>query len=76
MMAGSNSTAPQQRRGGVGRMARENESGTQKVVWPTRKELINYTIVVFVTVVFISALIGIVDAIFSELFQLLMRVVG
>ena len=76
MMAGSNSTAPQQRLGGVGRMAREMKAELKKVVWPTRKELINYTIVVFVTVVFISALIGIVDAIFSELFQLLMRVVG
>mgnify|MGYP000358609046 FL=1 len=57
-------------------MAREMKAELKKVVWPTRKELINYTIVVFVTVVFISALIGIVDAIFSELFQLLMRVVG
>lgn len=76
MMAGSNSTALQQRRGGVGRMAREMKAELKKVVWPTRKELINYTIVVFVTVVFVAALIGVVDAIFSELFQLLMRVVG
>lgn len=75
MMAGSNSTAPQ-RRGGVGRMAREMKAELKKVVWPTKKELINYTIVVFLTVVFIAALIGIVDAIFGELFQLLMRVVG
>lgn len=36
MMAGSNSTAPQ-RRGGVGRMAREMKAELKKVVWPTKK---------------------------------------
>lgn len=30
MMAGSNSTAPQQRRGGVGRMAREMKAELKK----------------------------------------------
>lgn len=75
MMAGSNSTV-QQRKGGVGRLGREMKAELKKVVWPTRKELINYTIVVFVTVVFMAALIGIVDAIFGELVQLLMHIVG
>lgn len=75
MMAGSNSTV-QQRKGGIGRLAREMKAELKKVVWPTKKELINYTIVVFVTVVFMAALIGAVDAIFGKLIELLMHVVG
>ena len=75
MMAGSNSTV-QQRKGGIGRLSREMKAERKKVVWPTKKELINYTIVVFVTVVFMAALIGAVDAIFGKLIELLMHVVG
>lgn len=74
-MAGSNSTV-QQRRGGAGKFFREMKAELKKVVWPTKKELINYTIVVFVTVIFIAVLIGVVDGIFSKLFELLMHLVG
>lgn len=74
-MAGSNSNV-QQRRGGFGRIFREMKAELKKVVWPTKKELINYTVVVFITVLFMSALIGVVDAIFSQLMQLLMHLVG
>ena len=74
-MAGSNSNV-QQCRGGFGRIFREMKAELKKVVWPTKKELINYTVVVFITVLFMSALIGVVDAIFSQLVQLLMRLVG
>lgn len=74
-MAGSNSNV-QQRRDGFGRIFREMKAELKKVVWPTKKELINYTVVVFITVLFMSALIGVVDAIFSQLVQLLMRLVG
>ena len=73
-MAGSNSTV--QRRGGFGKFFRGVKAELRKVVWPTKKELINYTIVVFIVTVFIAALIGVVDAIFAQLFNMLMHFVG
>lgn len=75
MMAGPNQQV-QQRRGGAGKFFREVRSELKKVVWPTKKELGNYTIAVFVAVILISFVIGIVDTIFAELFKLLMRFVG
>ena len=44
-MAKSNSAV--QQRGGFGKFFRGVKAELKKVVWPTRKELINYTIVVF-----------------------------
>lgn len=74
-MAGSNQTV-QQRKGGTGKFFREVKAELKKVVWPTKKELINYTIVVFITVLVVAGLIGLVDAIFARLFQMLMHFVG
>ncbi len=73
-MAGSNSAV--QQKGGFGKFFREVKAELKKVVWPTKKELVNYTIVVFITVVFIAGLIGIVDGVFAKLFEVLMRFVG
>ncbi|MDR3270937.1 MAG: preprotein translocase subunit SecE, partial [Peptococcaceae bacterium] len=42
-------------------------SELKKVYWPTRKQLITYTIVVFVAVVIVAALLGIVDKILAFL---------
>ena len=73
-MAGTNSKAAAS--GGAGKYVREVRAELKKVVWPTRKEMVNYTIAVFVAVLFISALIGIVDSVFAWLFQWLVRIVG
>lgn len=73
-MASSNTTA--QQRGGFGKFFREVKAELKKVVWPTKKELINSTIVVFIAVALVALVIGIVDSIFSRLFQLLLHVVG
>ncbi|MBR5318516.1 MAG: preprotein translocase subunit SecE [Peptococcaceae bacterium] len=43
----------------------------KKVHWPTKKELFTYTNVVLATVVIISALIWVVDAIVGNVFGLL-----
>ena len=67
-MAVSNSKAQTQQNN---KFVREVRSELKKVVWPTRKELVNYTIAVFVAVLLISAIIGVVDAVFAELFKLL-----
>ena len=54
-MAKSNSAV--QQRGGFGKFFRGVKAELKKVVWPTRKELINYTIVVFLVTIFIALLI-------------------
>lgn len=73
-MAKSNSAV--QQRGGFGKFFRGVKAELKKVVWPTRKELINYTIVVFLVTIFIALLIYVYDAIFAQLFNLLLRIVG
>ena len=69
-MAGTNSKTQAQQNGN-GKFVREVRSELKKVVWPTKKELVNYTIAVFVAVILISVIIGIVDTVFAELFKLL-----
>ena len=53
--------------------AREVRSEIRKVSWPTRAEVINYSLVVFFTVVVLTTLIGLLDWLFSisilELFK-------
>ncbi|WP_251425308.1 preprotein translocase subunit SecE [Veillonella agrestimuris] len=73
-MAKSNSAV--QQRGGFGKFFRGVKAELKKVVWPTRKELINYTIVVFLVTIFISLLVYVYDAIFAQLFNLLLHIVG
>ena len=69
-MAVTNSKAQTQQNGN-GKFVREVRSELKKVVSPTKKELVNYTIAVFVAVILISVIIGIVDTVFAELFKLL-----
>lgn len=57
----------------IGRYFREVRSELRKVVWPTRQELVTYTIVVLVTVAIVSLFLGIVDIAISELLTLLVR---
>ncbi len=45
----------------------------KKVVWPTRKELVSYTGVVFIAVAFVCALIWICDTVFARIFDLILR---
>lgn len=45
---------------------------SRKVVWPTRKETIQTTLVVFVLVVFMAAILGIMDIGFAYMVQWLM----
>ena len=71
-MAAPNSTM--QQKGGISKFMREVKAEMRKVIWPTKQELINYTIVVFATVIFIAVLIGIVDGIFTELFKMFTRI--
>ncbi|MFV0636113.1 preprotein translocase subunit SecE [Mitsuokella sp.] len=45
----------------------------KKVSWSTKKELVNYTIVVGIAVAVVCALIWICDTIFARLFHIILR---
>lgn len=55
---------------------KETKIEMRKVIWPSRHELLNYTLVVIVSVVVVTLLIVAVDFIFSVLSRLLVSVVG
>ena len=73
-MAKSNSAV--QQRGGFGKFFRGVKAELKTVVWPTKKELINYTIVVFLVTIFIAFIIYVLDAVFAQLFNTLLHFVG
>lgn len=73
-MAKSNSAV--QQRGGFGKFFRGVKAELKKVVWPTKRELVTYTIAVLILSVFVAAMIYVVDAIFAKLFNQLMHFVG
>ena len=73
-MAKSNSAV--QQRGGFGQFFRGVKAELKKVVWPTKKELINYTIVVFLVTIFIALIISVLDGLFAQLFNTLLHFVG
>ena len=45
----------------VAEFLRETVSELRRVVWPTRKQVVTYTIVVVVFVTFMSLLVGVLD---------------
>lgn len=47
------------------------KSEIKKVTWPTRKDVWNYTVVVLIMSAFSAVTIGLLDAIFKFLFNLL-----
>jgi preprotein translocase subunit SecE len=53
-------------RTGVRQFLREVRGELRKVAWPTRKETINYSIIVLVTVVLLTSLIFAVDWFFAR----------
>lgn len=73
-MAKSNSAV--QQRGGFRKFFRGVKAELKKVVWPTKKELINYTIVVFLVTIFIALIISVLDGLFAQLFNTLLHFVG
>ena len=50
----------------VVRYLRETRAELKKVTWPTRPEATKLTIIVLIVVAFMSALLGILDYIFSR----------
>ncbi len=60
--------------GPIIRYARETRAELSKVSWPSRQDATNLTIVVLVTVVVSSLVLGSFDALFSQLFVILLGV--
>ena len=52
--------------GRFGRFLREVVAELRKVIWPTRKQMVTYTIVVIVFVVFMVALVAGLDVLFAK----------
>ncbi len=55
------------------RFLREVRAELKKVSWSDRKELVTYTGVVFIAVIFVCALIWICDTVFARLLELILR---
>ena len=55
--------------GKVKKFLRGVKSELKKVNWPNKSQLISYTMVVIVTVVLVTAFIGAVDLVFSNLIR-------
>jgi preprotein translocase subunit SecE len=55
------------------RYFRETRSELRKVVWPTREEATNLTVIVLAVTVGMSAILGLIDFLFARLFALLVR---
>ena len=45
---------------------REVRTELRKVAWPTRQETINYSVIVFIALVVLMAIIGLLDYVFGD----------
>ena len=76
-MAASNAAAQKKKKKGMnGQFFHDVKVEMKNVIWPTKKEMITYTVMVFVTVVIVMAIIAAADGVFSQLFRLLRLIVG
>jgi preprotein translocase subunit SecE len=60
------SPTEQHKRTGIRQFLKEVRQELKKVLWPTRRELITYTIVVLVTVVVLTTYVFGLDVVFSK----------
>ena len=56
------------------RFYRETVGELRKVTWPTRQEAINLTIIVLIVTFGMSAFLGMLDYLFSQLFGLILGI--
>ena len=70
---------PEKKKGGFKEYFRGVKLETKKVVWPTRKELISYTIVVFIACAFFGLFLWAIDtgilAIIQKVFNISMNTI-
>ena len=58
---------------GIGKSFKNMYHELKKVTWPTRKELINYSIVVFVFLIVMGVIIGVIDTGAGALVNLIVK---
>ncbi|WP_419854777.1 preprotein translocase subunit SecE [Candidatus Poriferisodalis sp.] len=58
--------SPTSERAGPAQFVGEVRSELKKVIWPTRAEIVNYSVVVFITIVILTAMIAGFDWILGE----------
>lgn len=58
--------SPTTERAGPAQFVGEVRSELKKVIWPTRAEIVNYSVVVFITIVILTAMIAGFDWILGE----------
>lgn len=64
---------PRVERSSPGEYVREVRAELRKVAWPTRSEVVNYTIVVLITVLLLTGFVFLLDFVFGELIFNLLR---
>ncbi|MHB0868069.1 MAG: preprotein translocase subunit SecE [Chloroflexota bacterium] len=57
----------------AGEFLREIRSELRKVVWPTRQEAINLTMIVIGVSAAVGVFLGVVDFTFNEMFRVILR---
>jgi preprotein translocase subunit SecE len=60
----------------LGEYIQETRSELRKVVWPTRQEALNLTIVVLAVTLAMTVILGGVDWVFSQLFSFILSLVA
>jgi preprotein translocase subunit SecE len=69
----SRTPPPKKERSSPGEYVREVRGELRKVAWPTKNEVVNYTIVVLITVLILTGFIFVLDFVFGELIFNLLR---
>jgi preprotein translocase subunit SecE len=58
----------------LAKFLRDVRSELRKVVWPTRKQTINYTVVVLVAVALVTVLLSVTDTVFNVIIRRLLGI--
>ena len=74
--AGKGKKEKKKRKHSIAKWFREMKSELKKVVWPTRKQVVNNTIIVLVIVVISSAVVWVVDQAGSYIVTTLIKLGG
>lgn len=68
--------AAEEKNAAYGRFFRETKIEMKKVIWPTKPEMVRYSVAVVVSVILVSFLIMAVDLVFGGLSKLFVSIVG
>ena len=55
----------------IGKFFRDQKGETKKIVWPSKKQVVNNTIIVIIAIVLFAVIVGVFDWLFGLLIKLL-----